>query len=307
MIVTANMKVTITFGGPQRLAIGSMFRILLTLTAIGTTPGCLARSPALLPELDQVSEPAGDPAAGLRGGLESEPASERVSTSVLEPGQWGLGLVAFAYQAPLKDAGGEEGLFPFFYYQGERLSSDLQQVSYRLNDSESFAFSVLGQLRSQGYEPERGGTLDGMADRDPSIDVGFLCQWIGDTGTIELSGVVDVSGKHDGQEWAAGYSMPLLFPGWLVVPSVGVRWQDADLADYYYGVRSSEALPGRPAHRVGSGLRSYAEVSAFYEWTQDVSVIIGASHSFLGDDVGDSPIVEHDYESSAFLGLLFEF
>ena len=104
----------------------------------------------------------------------------------VEAGEWGLGVAGVRYQPPLIGANSESAMLPYIYYEGDRLSVDFQQISYRLIAAENFEFSVLGQLRLQGYNPGNNMALSGMEKREPSIDAGFSATLSKDWGALGI-------------------------------------------------------------------------------------------------------------------------
>ena len=90
--------------------------------------------------------------------------------------------------------------------------------------------------------------------------------------------------------------------GFTFIPTLAVKWQSEDLVDYYYGVRDVEALPGRPAYHPGAAVvpeLALLATRAFGQWTLFGRV----GHSWLPDEIADSPIVDADSRTTVMLGL----
>ena len=225
----------------------------------------------------------------------------------VEAGEWGLGVAGVRYQPPLKGANSESAMLPYIYYEGNRLSVDFQQISYRLIAGENFEFSVLGQLRLQGYDPGNNIALAGMEKREPSIDAGFSATFSKDWGALGIVAVTDVDDVHNGQEVDLFYSFPIPGRRWLLEPVLGVSWLSQDLVDYYYGVRASEAQPGRPEYQGHSALNIFTEISLTYELTTHWFAFGGANYTFLDDSIRNNSIIESNHELTSFLGLVYVF
>ena len=84
-------------------------------------------------------------------------------------------------------------------------------------------------------------------------------------------------------------------------------WQSGQLANYYYGVRGSEATVARPAYKADSSLLLQAGVSADYPLNAHWSINARAVLTRLADEISDSPIVEDDYIVSGFIGVGYRF
>jgi len=225
----------------------------------------------------------------------------------VEAGEWGLGVAGVGYQPPLIGANSENAMLPYIYYEGDRLSVDFQQISYRLIAAENFEFSVLGQLRLQGYDPDNNIALAGMEKREPSIDAGFSATLSKDWGALGIVAVTDIGDVYNGQEVGLFYSFPIPGNRWLLEPVLGVSWLSEDLVDYYYGVSASEARPGRPEYQGHSALNIFTEISLTYELTTHWFAFGGANYAFLDDSIQDNSIIESNHELTSFLGLVYVF
>ena len=51
---------------------------------------------------------------------------------------------------------------------------------------------------------------------------------------------------------------------WSINPSVGLSWLSEDAADYYYGVRPSEAMPGLAPYEVDASINTFARIAVSY-------------------------------------------
>ena len=83
--------------------------------------------------------------------------------------------------------------------------------------------------------------------------------------------------------------------------------RSANLNNYYYGVLSAEALPGRPAYLPGGGTDYTVGLFAYYEMTQRWRLLAGAGVTWLDSDVRRSPIVEDKLQPSAMVGAAYDF
>ena len=77
--------------------------------------------------------------------------------------------------------------------------------------------------------------------------------------------------------------------------------------DYYYGVRASEALPGRPAYSAGSATHVELGLRSTYTWAPQHNVYLDLSATRLGSGARHSPLVDSSTESALRLGYLYRF
>lgn len=226
--------------------------------------------------------------------------------STTQAGEWGIGMVGGWYDSPVDTVSREEGVIPFISYEGERVSVDFQQVSYRLLQYDDFELKTLARIRFQGADYS-SSTLQGMQDRKPSLDVGFSASMGSEWGILTTAVVTDAIGKHEGHEVIASYSVPIQLERLVIVPTVGVKWLSRNLVDYYYGVRSNEARPGRPTYQGLATYNTFSELSVTYLLTPHWSLLAGASVTHLGNNIRNSPIIKRDYESGGYLGFMYAF
>ncbi|MEM9554668.1 MAG: MipA/OmpV family protein [Acidobacteriota bacterium] len=175
----------------------------------------------------------------------------------------------------------------------------------RLVDDERWGLDwIIAKARFLGYEADDSDFLEGMEDRDLSVDGGLSARF-GLAAGLELraEALTDLLGRHEGHEvllelertWSPA-------PRWRVTPKIGARWQSDDLVRYYYGVEPGEARAGRPAYRPDATVNFEAGVGAMYfsrgrwSWQGQLAVDV------LGSEIDDSPIVERQTSIS---GLTF--
>ncbi len=182
-----------------------------------------------------------------------------------------------------------------------------------LNDS-PVGFPPLGtELGGPGMSTGPDGTVAAdppppeAPDRDYVIDGGveLLYEWGGSELQMQL--LTDISDKHNGQELWLSWGLPQKWGSLSVYPSLGVTWMSADAADYYFGVRASEAQPGLPAYDVGNALNYFARLSLSYRLGEHWQLVSVLQYEQLADDIADSPSVAEDHVTTSFIGLYYEF
>lgn len=182
-----------------------------------------------------------------------------------------------------------------------------------LNDSSinfSPASGLDGQLAEPGGEDPAEVVVEiepEAPDRDYVIDGGLelLYQWRGTEIQVQL--LNDISNNHNGQEVWLAWAVPRRFGRWDFNPSVGVTWMSSDAADYYYGVRQSEAQPGLPAYDVGAAFNYFARFSLSYSFDEHWKIVSVWQYETLDGEITDSPSVEDDHVQTGFVGLYYEF
>ncbi len=160
---------------------------------------------------------------------------------------------------------------------------------------------ILAQGR-RGRDEGDGPLLAGTAARDSSIEGGVNASFRLPVGRLELGYVTDLSGSSGGSAAYAEYRVPMYVRAgqWLVLANVDLEWLSSDVADYLYGVRPTEALPGRPAYTAGSTVNVRMGITARWWATERWNVVGGLSIHNLGGEATDSPIVPEDANAVLF-------
>lgn len=224
--------------------------------------------------------------------------------------EFALGIAGAVYQGAQREVESQKNVAPLVYYQSKRLSVVFTTLSYHFVAEGPVQLSVLGSARFDGYDPGDSPYLSGMR-RSDAFDVGLEAA----LGDLTLSVVTDATSAHEGIEAALDYSYGIELGKFLVRLAAGLRWQNSDLADYYYGVRASEQVTRvvngqifqRTAYQVSDALIPKVGTLAMYHINPQWSVLGGAEVVFLPGTVKDSPIVGKSYQWGAFAGLAYHF
>jgi len=188
---------------------------------------------------------------------------------------------------------------PFYFF--------IDTAGYRLFSDSNMAFDVIGKWRLDGYDVDKSDDLDGMHNRNMTVDVGGEFSVTGDWGNLYARILTDAMGQHDGQEFRVTYAKPLKFEKSKISPSVGVALLSSNLADYYYGVRDNEAHPGRPAYNPGASVNWFVGLDANYQLNNDWTLLTSITYYWLDSDIRNSPIVNKDYTMSIIAGAMYRF
>jgi MipA family protein len=216
---------------------------------------------------------------------------------------WHLGVGGIVQDQPYAGVGSETTGFPVIGYFGERLQVFGPRANYLLLGNDTFSLKADAIVRFSSYEPEDSAALQGMEERDMTIDAGFTGTAEGDWGELELGVLTDVLDRHSGQEVRLSYGYELGDRNLSVTPFVGLRWMSADLSNYYYGVRPAEATLARPAYEVPSTTSAFVGATARYRLGGRWSVFGTLAWQRLDDAVSESPIVEDDTSAMLLITL----
>ncbi len=199
-------------------------------------------------------------------------------------------------------------------YRGEKFNMDRTGISYDFTDSNKYAVEALLTSKNSGYSAKDNKIFKGMDDRDVSIDVGGRV--IVDTGVGPV--VVDATRDINGSKgFEAGIKVGGIGPHathWngkreiKIAPTASLRYQNKTFANYYYGVKTSEATANRKAYQAKSALTPYLGLEAQANITKHFSINADLGVEKRVNSVRNSPLTtDRKYQSIGRIGLTYWF
>lgn len=256
---------------------------------------------------------AADAGADGRGAssdtLTDSPANAETSPSY----SWGLGLAAMSKQQAYAGIDRDNKVVPLIYFEndwvqlmGPRLEIKLPGVEW--GDDQALAFGVGIEFDGSGYKPGDARTLNGMRERKNGFLSGAYMKWSNPLVDVSAEWMIDASNKSEGQRVSVGFERSFNIGERIrLTPGIGFVWLDGSYADYYYGVRNTEARADRPAYEVDSTINAKISVRTDYMVDEHQSAFLSLEHMALGSEIKDSPLTDRSGESMVFLGYLYRF
>lgn len=131
--------------------------------------------------------------------------------------------------------------------------------------------------------------------------------WIEDTYySAELSYDI-LNNSHRGYVFEGYFGKVKSVRNWDLTFGVGYTWYSANAANYNLGVESHELTDQLTTYNSGAAFTLDLEFSAQMPISQSWVLEVGIVHSFLSDNIKDSPLVVNDSLSSALLGFSYVF
>ena len=222
-----------------------------------------------------------------------------------------VGGGAIITKNPYKGIGTESHGIPIILYKTERFSLYGPRMSYSLFEDDGWEIGGLAKVRFEGYEESDSRFLRGMDDREWTLELGGSLSKNFTLGKLTADFAADILNEHKGHEFRLSYSYDfrniLKIRALTVTPYIGVNYRSRQLNDYYYGVRASEVIAGRPKHDVGDSTGLMAGIRMNYTLNQNLSLMGMISFEWLGDEIRNSPIVDEDHMESFLLGIIYRF
>jgi outer membrane protein len=240
--------------------------------------------------------------------------------SAQQPGQdepegtiWGLGIGAISTQKPYTGIDRETKALPLIHFENRYVrvfgpGVEVKLPSLSLAGSHKLDFRVVGKYDGSGYEASDAPILAGMDKRRGGFWAGAKMEWQNDIAELSAEWLADASSHSKGQRfslvleknWHLGQSV-------MLTPRIGARWMDKKYVDYYYGVRDSEAMAGRPAYLGKAGVNAELGVRAMYRLDQHQSLMLDVGVTGLAKEIKDSPLVNRSNENRVMLGYMYRF
>ncbi|MBN1974183.1 MAG: MipA/OmpV family protein [Sedimentisphaerales bacterium] len=222
-----------------------------------------------------------------------------------------LGAGMVITQDPYKGIDTKVRGLPFFFYKTQRLTLYGPMLSYLLYKDKEWELDFDGKIRFEGYEEDDSRFLQGMDDRKWTMELGGSLSKTLPIGKITSNAAADILNEHKGFEFGLFYSCDfrnvMRISSLTLSPDIGFSYRSSRLNNYYYGVRASEAVAGRPEYDVGDSVGLKAGIRLNYMYSDRVSVMGIMSFEWLGDEIRRSPIVEEDYLETFILGIMYRF
>lgn len=234
--------------------------------------------------------------------------------TLAQEAHWGLGLGTVL--SPSIYAGEDLRVLPLplVTYEGERFFLRGISGGVHLLKRDSFTVDGILSYRTDGIDrddfgvselAERGINRALLSDRDNGIDLGFLANWRGEMGQLDLGIKTDVSSASKGHEAILKYGYPFQWGRTSLVPNAGVSFMSKQLSNYYYGTLPEEVARGVINYKPGSTTIPSLGLSVIRPLDTNWVVIGNATYKFLPNKITNSPLVEEDKDGSlsVFLGV----
>lgn len=200
---------------------------------------------------------------------------------------------------------------PLIIWENERFFFRGATFGWKAWGNEMWEFAVIGEGRGDGYDSDDADILEGMDDRDMTLDAGAYMAWKYQGWDVKATWIHDVGGKHEGWEARGelGYTHVSDSGNWVIRPSTSLVYQSEDLVDYYFGVQNDEAIPDfREAYSADSELiYRFQATAAWNPGGSNIQLIFGGRFDLQGDEFDNSPITDDEKFWMGFFALGYRF
>jgi outer membrane protein len=198
-------------------------------------------------------------------------------------------------------------LVPLYLYNGKYLFARGTSGGIHLVRNAGLELNLYTRYRFQGLDPDSNAYYEGLEERKQSLDAGFELALRRHWGELTFDWVTDTLDRHNGDEARFSYRYRIDAGPFQVSPYISWTWQDANLTNYYFGVSEAEATPERPAYLPGKSQWVSLGLNASWQVTDNVTFFGNVAFAGAESNVFDSPLVEEDSLSTAFVGGTYQF
>lgn len=220
------------------------------------------------------------------------------------------GISAKLKESLYVDADSELSVLPCLQVKYKMVNFDGDRINIDLFQKNSFNFRIVSKINYDGYKGEDSDYLKGMKDRKGGLLGGAELEYLNlkNGQNITMAVNSDITNKSNGitASIEAGQFIPLGKKIFLK-PSIGVKYMNADYADYYYGVKDEERISGRAAYKVGDEFALKFKGLVIYKVTERVNIIGLYELEKVSDDIKESPVVEKGSAGTAILMASYRF
>ena len=224
-------------------------------------------------------------------------------------GNWSLGLAYQYWDSVYAGEGRRTDFLPTLTYTGQRLFVDSTDFGWHAIDNKRWQVDLFASYFLQGYNDHsffndtgqvrrEDDPLKGM-ERQNALEGGVEITRKTGWGRFGAEFRHDIDNVHEGSELGARWAKVFRYEQWQMEPWAQWQWLSANKADYYFGVRESEASGERPAYTLDATGRWGAGVAFRYTaWDQHHLTLNLAYHRYR-DAISDSPVVTDTATPSA--------
>lgn len=255
-------------------------------------------------------------AAGLIGSAAAQsgdsPAAPAPATAESTSGtQWGLGLAGGVFQRPYEGVDNKKRALPLLYVENRWLrivgpSADFKLANWH-GGYGSVELAARLKYEGMGYESSDSPALAGMDERKESFWAGGAVTWNTSLARLSAEWTGDASSHSKGQQLQLQVDRRFGFGRLALTPRVQAQWQDKKYVDYYYGVKASEALPGREQFTGKAATTLSVGLRVDYQLQPRQTIFLDVAATSLPDEIKNSPIVDRSSVSRASIGYLYRF
>lgn len=218
---------------------------------------------------------------------------------------WGLGGGVSIGESPYRGYGARVLPFPLAWFDDKWIHVMGTTVDLKIGNWYGVSVTLRGQFDFiDGYKQSDAPILNGMENRNGAFWYGPALAWHSAFGTLSADYLL---GENKGERAGLDYEKSFDVGSFSITPHVGVEWLSGKYVSYYYGVRPSEARPGRAAYTGSATWNTSLGTRVDYNLTRHQRLLLDVGVSHLGSDITDSPLVGKRFVPTVRVGYSYQF
>ncbi len=224
---------------------------------------------------------------------------------------YALGVAVTTSQSPYVDDDNSTWGYPYLSsFRNSAFTDDWLLINdgdlgARWVSDNGWVLGAVGRINAGGFGDTESEVLQGLEERQWTIELGPLIGWRGWPLHLEYKLYLDALNRTDGLKGEFTLSFPREYSWGYLVPYVKLVRQDSDYNNYYYGVSQDEATPTREAYSAGASNNLVAHFRVGYAISERWLLTGYIASEWLGSSIQDSPIVDDEQLWSFNLGLAY--
>jgi MipA family protein len=219
--------------------------------------------------------------------------------------QWGLGLGLGTERSPYRDFNDKVQGLPLIYFENQWVSLLGPTLDIKLPSAGPVTFALRMRYLGEGYKAGDSSYLAGMDKRKASLWAGIAATWQNDLGNLSGEWLEDASGNSKGRKIKLQMDRRFQHGAFDFTPRLAAHWVDSKYVNYYYGVKTSEALPLRRAYQGDTSTNMELGITVGYALAPRQSLVLDVGTTHYGKGIKNSPLVDHS--NGVRLGYLYLF
>lgn len=222
--------------------------------------------------------------------------------------KWSVGAAMLTTVSPYVDNSPRIYPLPIIAFQGDKLDVLGTQAHYTFWRTEKMHFSLGIRLNFDGYNSDDSEFFEGMSDRKLTLEGGLKWHYHWDKKwKFRTDAYYDLFNVSNGLHGSLSIGRSFGPSKWSVTPSFGLKWEDENYVDYYYGVKESEENTDRPEYHPGFSIHPFIDCTWLHFWGDNWASYITASVTYLDQEIYNSPLVDKKLNYSFLMAFVYRF
>ncbi|WP_394221826.1 MipA/OmpV family protein [Alteromonas gracilis] len=156
-------------------------------------------------------------------------------------------------------------------------------------------------------EPPRYISVNDIAQRKWSLDIGVRTNWFNDKSRWSLTFIHDALNVHNGFSATGQYQHDFEWQDWTLSTHLSVTYKSNSLIDYYYGISERDTSDENLWYNAGSALQVTGGLLFNKPLNQQWHWLGRIQFTSLSSGMTDSPLVSKRYVTNMFFGVGYRF